>query len=266
MSLPAVSTSSEAGSDIGGTKPSQQQTVGRTQAWEEPHPGVPIPLEEPNGIQASTRSPSEAWRGDMAAKGYGYFRARSGVARRYSRPGMRPRLTKSSRTIQHISPDETVMKTGNIMTTIIPVEPTQFELTPTPDGSTNCPTPITIAVDGNNNEVVDLGGPETPSPSCGYRSLSLDLTDFSDHINKALEGGDSNASSLTVCDLGLYTQAAPELDLYGWEAELKRKLERGCDSSVVCACLGEDRRQHPRHKRNLLQRVFSLGEGSPQAE
>lgn len=145
-------------------------------------------------------------------------------------------------------------------------EPTQFELTPSPDESTACSTPVISTDDGYVNEDLDLSGPEIPPPLCDYRSLSLDMTDFSDHINKALDGMDSNASSLTICEMGSYTHAAPEDDLYGWEAELKQKLESGCNSSVVCKCLGAERRPHSGHKRNLLQRVFSLGEGWQRAE
>ncbi|OIW27766.1 hypothetical protein CONLIGDRAFT_450055 [Coniochaeta ligniaria NRRL 30616] len=266
MSLPAVSTSSTIGGDVGGTEPSQQQPVGRPQGWEEPHPGVPIPLEEPTGMQALSKLPSEAWRGDMAAKGYGYFRTRSGVARRYSRPGMRPRTTKSPRIVQHNSSEGTVTKTDNITRDVLHSEPTQLELTPDSDELTTCPTPAISTADASTIEDVphastiedvEMSGPETPPPSCDYRSLSLDLTDFSNFTNKALDGVHSNASSMTVCELRSYTQAAPEDDLYGWDAVLKQKLEGGCNSSVLCKCLGPGRRDAGL-KRNLLQRVFNL--------
>jgi hypothetical protein len=266
MSPPAVKTSSATGGDVDGAEPSHQQTAERTQRWEEPHPGVPIPLEAGTVMQASSRIPSEAWRGDMAARGYGYFRTRSGVARRYSRPSMRVRTTKPPRIIQQNSSEETVTKTGHTARKVLHSESTQFELTPSPDESTICPTPVTLTVDGDTNEDVDMSLLETPVPSCDQRSLSLDMTDFSDHINKALDGVHSNSSSLTVCELGSYTQATPEVDLYGWEAELKQKLESGCNSSLVCTCLQPDRRRHTGHKRNLLQRVFSLGEGWPRVE
>ncbi|KAB5585784.1 hypothetical protein GE09DRAFT_1210372 [Coniochaeta sp. 2T2.1] len=249
----------------GGAEPSQQQTGARTQSWEEPHPGVPFPLQDESDMQALVRTPSGGWRGDMAAKGYGYFRTRSGVARRSVRPGLRPRMTRSTRIIQQTGLEDTDSETdyttrGN--------ETAQEPQTPSPAESTACPTPVIITADGEVNGDADMSGPETP-PACDCRPLSLDISDFSHHITKTLDGVHSNASSLTVCDVESFTRAAPEEDLYGWDAGLKRKLEKGCGSTVVCTCLVRahiPRRRHPSQKRNLLQRVFSgLGESRPRA-
>jgi hypothetical protein len=208
----------------------------------------------------------------MAAKGYGYFRSRSGVARRYSRPSIRSRMTsRSPRIVQHKESQETDSRsTGSTTRKVTFSEPSYLELPSDLGESTDCPTPAMTTADSDVNEEVDMSDVETP-PSCGYRSLSLDLTDFSDHINMALDGVHSNASSLTVCDLESYTRAAPEEDLYGWEAELKRKLKScchsPCDGSVVCtSCLRGDTCRPAEHKRNLLQRVFSFGEGKPRTE
>src|SRR5690348_16571187 len=96
MSLPAVPTSS-APSDARGAEPFPQIIEAETQSWEEPHPGVPLTILDSTSMQALGRTPSGGWRGDMAAKGYGYFRARPGVARRYARPTMRPRVSRSPR-------------------------------------------------------------------------------------------------------------------------------------------------------------------------
>jgi hypothetical protein len=256
MSLPAASTGSAPAHDDGGAEPSLQKVLERTHSWEEPHPGVPIPLQEGTGMQASSRFPSEAWRGDMAAKGYGYFRNKSGVARRYSRPGIRPRLVRSPRTLQQNSPQEETSYTRRRV---------HFEPIPSPDESTLCPTPATSTTYGNTMEDADMSGWETPSPPLSdYRSLSLDLPGFSANVDKALDGVYPNASSLTVCEVGSDTRAAPGSDMYGWEAELTRKLESGChspcDTSLVCSCLAHVRPRHTGLKRNILQRVFSLGD------
>jgi hypothetical protein len=139
-------------------------------------------------------------------------------------------------------------------------EPSPLNLTPSLAGTTACPTPAITIRDGDATEELDMVGVvQTPS-SRDYRSLSLDLTNFSDHIKMALDGVHSNASSETVCDPESYTRAAPQCDIYGWEAELKRKLEAGCCSP--CDGAGVPAGQ----KRNLLQRVFSFGEGKSQAK
>ncbi|KAJ9133657.1 hypothetical protein NKR19_g8958 [Coniochaeta hoffmannii] len=223
MSLPAASTSSTTADTDGGAEPSLEGSLEGTRSWEEPHPGVPIPLQERTGTQGLSRLPSEAWSGDMAAKGYGYVRNKPGVARRYARPAMRPRLVRS----------ETACITRKV----------RFGMTPSPGESTLCPTPALSSVNVDANEDTDMTGSEGPSPLYDYRPLSLDLSQFSEHMNKAFDGVRFNSSSLTVCEIGPYTQAAPEADLYGWEAELNRKL-------LQTECL----------KRNLLQRVFSLGD------
>jgi len=215
----------------------------------------------------------------MAAKGYGYFRTRSGVARRYARPTMRPRVSRSPRYTKQNCLEEAETN----YTTQQQDDSGVDELTPSPDESLGCPTPATTI---EANQDGDLSGPITP-PACECRPLTLDLSDFSRHMDKALERGvHSNTSSLTVCDVDSFTRVAPEgSDLYGWDAELNRKLEKGCTgSTLVCSCLV--RRSHDnnsnssqvaaqpqrssRHasaKRNLLQRVFSgLGEARPRAE
>lgn len=145
-------------------------------------------------------------------------------------------------------------------------EPAQLELTPTLGKSIICAEPPVMTPDSDEVDMSDL---ETP-PTSDIHPYSFDLTDFSHYIALPLDGMRSNASSLTVCDLESYTRVAARGDLYGWEAELKRKveseLESGCTSpadTIVCtSCLGQQQRRHTRqHKRNLLQRVFSsLGE------
>lgn len=197
----------------------------------------------------------------MAAKGYDYFQSKSGVSRRYLPPSTRPRLMRSLRTYD--SPGAPTSDTGCTTRKV------QFDLTPSPDESIMCPTPALSKTYGDATEDADSSGPETPLPHCDYRSVSLDLVDFSAHANQALDGRRSNASSLTVFDVGSHARAAPEADLYGWEAELRRKAESGClsprDSSAVRSYFALDPSRQTPLKRNLLQRVFSLGDVRPRS-
>jgi hypothetical protein len=209
--------------------------------WDEPHPGVPMPLQEGSGTPASGGLPSEAYRGDMAAKGYGYFKYKTGVARRYARPTMRPHLKRS----------ETSYSARRAQ---LGTAPSAAEPTPSPHESSVDLTPDT-----------DMGDPLTPSTLCDLRPHSLDLGPVSRITDLAPQGKCSNASSVTVLELGPNPGAAPSADLYGWEAELNRKLQGTSPyhSPVVCPLFGNDegeQRCHTGHKRNLFQRVWSLGD------
>lgn len=210
-------------------------------------------------MPASAGLTSEAARGDMAAKGYGYFRSKSGVSRRYQRPTMRPRLARLPPAGQNEGTEGPDSDAGYSTRKV------RFQLTPSPAESTFCPTPALSTTYGDTIEDTDTSGPETPSPLSNNRSVSFDSTDFSAHVNKALDRSRSNASSLAVFEVGSDTRAAPEADLYGWEAELKRKSESGylplCGSSAVRSYLAHDQSHETGVKRNLLQRVFSLADG-----
>jgi hypothetical protein len=157
----------------------------------------------------------------MAAKGYGHFRARAGVNRRYSRPRMRANTVLRSSKATFSQP--------------------------------RCVDPMPTMVMGDDRDSVEASSVSTLKPlmRSDVRPLSLDLSDVSDCVDMSLGVTHSNASSLTVCVAEACCRAASEEDLYGWEAELDRKVS----SSTI------PRRSTPL-KRNLLQRVFSLGERS----
>lgn len=165
----------------------------------------------------------------MAAKGYGHFRTRAGVNRRYSRPRMR------ANTVSRSSKGR-LLQTGQEEAGVQPVACTTRKVT---FSQPRC-------VEGTSSYCSS----DYPMRS-DVRPLSLDLSVFSDHVDMSLGVAHSNASSLTVYDPEAYCRAAPEEDLYGWEVELNRKLSAS----------STPRRPTPL-KRNLLQRVFSLGERS----
>ncbi|KAK8133737.1 hypothetical protein PG984_005749 [Apiospora sp. TS-2023a] len=85
----------------------------------------------------------------------------------------------------------------------------------------------------------------TESPSCFLTDVSNYLT-----VQSQLEEDDA---SVTVVDSDAYSRTSSMEDLYGWEAELDRKL--GCDVSKYNHF---EYRRADGAKRSLLHRVFNL--------
>lgn len=266
MSSPAASSANEF---------TYTKTLQTPRDWEEPHPGIPIPVD---GCQAAGGNHhGGGCRGDMAAKSYGpYHRGgRPGVpSRRYSRPRMRTTALRPL-TIPANVPEEpesrstTLALEGAIISDAPVLGPLSFEAPATSrtevelDASNNSDGETVPRTSCDDMLMTDLEG----TTSSGLPSPAFYLSDFSNHIGNALEVDQSDMSSLTVYDPEFYCQGAREEDPYGWDAELERKLQHGYHlkaNGPVCTCERHEIpvRRGSGSKKTLFQRVFSLAHPS----
>ncbi|KAH9898620.1 hypothetical protein F4778DRAFT_792583 [Xylariomycetidae sp. FL2044] len=81
------------------------------------------------------------------------------------------------------------------------------------------------------------------------------LSDFSNYLG-IMTMDDDDVTSVTVVDADSFTRTSSVEDLYGWDAELDRKLCEVSGANAICDC---QRCPYQRDggKRNLIQRVFS---------
>ncbi|KAK7980418.1 hypothetical protein PG989_012875 [Apiospora arundinis] len=87
------------------------------------------------------------------------------------------------------------------------------------------------------------------------------LTDVSNYLSAHSQHEEDDAS-VTVVDSDAYSRTSSMEDLYGWEAELDRKLGCGMSNSVqVCKCNHFEYRRADGAKRSLLHRVFNIPNG-----
>ncbi|KAL7624463.1 hypothetical protein AAE478_006028 [Parahypoxylon ruwenzoriense] len=87
-------------------------------------------------------------------------------------------------------------------------------------------------------------------------SSQTNLSDFSNYLGIS-QGEDDDDGSVTVVDSDTFTRTNSVDDLYGWEAELDRKMQcrvTNTDSMCTCHCRYQ---KTDSGKRNILYRVFS---------
>lgn len=98
---------------------------------------------------------------------------------------------------------------------------------------------------------------------CTRRPSPLHFSDYSNHLDMdmTVDGEDGDDGSITVVDLDsdAFSHAATDDDMFGWEAgwEAERKGSNSTDGSDNCHI----RTAGERSKRQIFQRVFSLGSG-----
>ncbi len=126
------------------------------------------------------------------------------------------------------------------------------------DGESTAEEATTHTTDSDETD-----GERRSTPVGGGAPLSLQLTDFSNHLGIVIEpdaDDDGGSGSVTLVDPDALVHVASEEDTYGWEAELDRKISTGLfprpDGEVCCYDQFEYRRANG-NKRNLLHRVFS---------
>ncbi|KAI1846577.1 hypothetical protein JX265_010696 [Neoarthrinium moseri] len=84
------------------------------------------------------------------------------------------------------------------------------------------------------------------------------LTDFSNYLGISIMDEVCDDSSVTLAGSETYSRVQSVDDLYGWEAELTRKVSCGIAATNACHCDSFDYRRANGHKRSLLHRVFSI--------
>ncbi|EFQ33445.1 uncharacterized protein GLRG_08724 [Colletotrichum graminicola M1.001] len=110
--------------------------------------------------------------------------------------------------------------------------------------------PAAAAVDVKPNE---LPLPMSPSIDCRF-------TDFSNLLGISVQPPpEEEPVVVATTETGSYCRAAPDEDIYGWDAELERQSRL---TRPVLACAYDQDCQYRRTsitKRSLLHRVFSMG-------
>ncbi|KAK4455627.1 hypothetical protein QBC34DRAFT_374459 [Podospora aff. communis PSN243] len=190
----------------------------------------------------------------MAAK-YSPYSGRTGGfgTRRLIRSRLRPtsfralRIPSINRHNQPTSPPPYTPQSNAPSTAPIFKRPASIEFTPT-----------NMVIDATFDEATDTDGCSRPLScaietvtSSGLSSPHISVTDFSNHLNIALEAGcfDPSVAQPGSISREYLRVATPDGDPYGWEAELSKKL--------TCSELEYGRAGGAR--KSLLHRVFSLG-------
>ncbi|KAK1998890.1 hypothetical protein LX36DRAFT_575438 [Colletotrichum falcatum] len=90
-------------------------------------------------------------------------------------------------------------------------------------------------------------------------SINCEFTDFSNLLGISVQPPpDEGPAVVANTETGSYCRAAPDEDIYGWDAELERQSQH---TSPVLACSYDQDCQYRRTsltKRSLLHRVFSM--------
>lgn len=266
MPLPAAPAASESATTqpTDDVPPVTGAQLSRTvvRSWEEPHPGSPIRL-DPGGVHSGSS------RGGMTAKGYGpYARGKPSGARRRSRIRARSMVVKPLEIPSRVQEKE--QHQPEIRSAPLPMSPllTLGEtlrmkslasnnsaatiLSPVADAASEAGSGVTLRTSGE--ELLTTDPKAIPSPALPTPSLTF--TDFSNFAGETVDANPPGFGALTVYDPESFGDAFPEQDMYGWDAELERKLQEGyqIETCNVRPPLGL--------KRGFIQRVFSFG-GTP---
>ena len=267
MPLPAApaaseSTTTQPTDDVPPVTGAQlSRTVVRS--WEEPHPGSPIRL-DPGGVYSGSS------RGGMTAKGYGpYARGKPSGARRRSRIRARSAAVKPLEIPSRVQEKEQQHQ-PEIRSAPLPMSPLltlgetllmkgpasnnspAMTLSPVADAASEAGSGATLRTSGE--ELLTTDPKDIPSPALPAPCLTF--TDFSNFAGETVDANPPGFGELTVYDPESFGDAFPEQDMYGWDAELERKLQGGyqIETCNVRPPLGL--------KRGFIQRVFSFG-GTP---
>ncbi|OTA65154.1 hypothetical protein K449DRAFT_262192 [Hypoxylon sp. EC38] len=96
---------------------------------------------------------------------------------------------------------------------------------------------------------------DTDTDRTGLTAISQPhLSDFSNYLG--ISQREEDDASVTVVDSDAFMRANSDEDLYGWEAELDRKMKCRISTDSTCPCQYEYQRTDG-GRRSLLHRVFS---------
>ncbi|OTA88081.1 hypothetical protein M434DRAFT_126777 [Hypoxylon sp. CO27-5] len=140
---------------------------------------------------------------------------------------------------------------GNAMGGVATTSPLHFlplsEPLPRLDFETDTETEVGV-------ETATLTG-DTDTDRTGLTAVSQPhLSDFSNYLG--ISQREEDDASVTVVDSDTFMRANSDDDLYGWEAELDRKMKCRISTDSTCPCQYEYQRTDG-GRRSLLHRVFS---------
>ncbi|GKT49428.1 uncharacterized protein ColSpa_09609 [Colletotrichum spaethianum] len=236
--------------------------------WEEPHPGRRLPLTAAEEASrdaekmalAGSQHIDGGCNGGMAAKELNPYRnSRPWLVRRpirvRSRTPVPLKITTQIADDAKLAPMPAVRIIGApspaMATPAVPeaVPETESE---TPDAEVGAEPAAAAAA------AVDLKPSELPLPASP--PIDCQFTDFSNLLGISVQPPPEEESVVVAnSETGSYCHAAPDEDIYGWDAELERQSQH---SSPTLACPYDQDYQYRRTsmtKRSLLHRVFSMG-------
>lgn len=254
--------------------------------WQEPHPGAPLTLSlteqetQYDGDRGTTISLGSE-RGDVAAKGVGlgiqshpqlagrpWLGGRQGRSKTRKKSLFRPLATSAyvpSPGPRACVTSSAVLPSQNYSGLMVPMglryppPPASFVVEPS---LLSCREKDCESVVSSTASLAPFADDATTIRSldtCTRTSSPLHFTDYSNHLDMDImvDGVDGDDGSMTVVDIDsdAFSHAATEDDMYGWEAELERKGSNSTSGSESCRF----REKNERSKREIFQRVFSLG-------
>ena len=247
--------------------------------WEEPHPGQRLSFSHEVDKGRAERQAAGVGllhqinlggRGGMAAKGLRPFHQNGKLVRRNIRLRTRSSATKAGdhsppvagekRAANGQAPANDDTESSSYTSTVKLLSPVTSVTTYRP-GSGN-DTEMETATVGEVGQTEDDASPSKVTVLS--RTSPCALTDFSNLLGIMVETGDEE-DSMTVVDPDAVRTPSVDEDMYGWEAELRRKsdLSRSVsDSSPLGIYPAHQTYRYRRtngNKRNLLHRVFSMG-------
>lgn len=229
-----------------------------TTSWDDPHPGQRVSLTTPApdtcGHPETTHGSD--FVGGVAAKEEAALQQRGSETGRRSAPMRHRNTMPRPLTIPAQVPEEPESKSAPVVRSRWlsfgePVDPVPAVAPRDPGqaGETDTDTETEIGAFLDEMEPEDAKG--------GQLSPCF-LTDFSNHLGISA-GQEEDDVSVTVVGSASYSRMGSSEDLYGWEAELEKKVKCGIDNAECLCSYGPLQYQRADGgKRNLLHRVFSI--------
>ncbi|KZL86920.1 regulator of g-protein signaling [Colletotrichum incanum] len=233
--------------------------------WEEPHPGKRLPLTAAEEVSRDSEKAALAGsqhvdggrNGGMAAKELNSYRnSRPWLVRRPIRVRSRTpaplKITTEIADDAKLAPMPAVRNVGvpfpTMATPAIPPAVLEAE-SEKPDAAVDAQPAAAAAVDDGPSE---LPLPASPPIDCQF-------TDFSNLLGISVQPPPEESVVIANNETETHCHAAPDEDIYGWDAELERQSQH---SSPILSCPYDQDYQYRRTsmtKRSLLHRVFSMG-------
>ena len=263
-------------------------STGNPTTWEEPHPGQRLSYPFDNAVALGAANNNRMFGSGITTKDrqYGPYHTRGrGLSRRVVR---NPKLRISSLKPFKI-PNNALQEHQTLYSApSLPLHRNFSNSVPAvhSDGEKadrashyESPTEPPIEVDpdlGKDNDMVDAlptpiekgldtPPPTTPTATPGSETSytgSMYFSDFSNHLNIDYGHTDEQQPSevygpMSVVGSDTYARAAPDQDMYGWDAELERQCGLGLTSESQCYPQLKYQRANGQ-KKSLLYRVFSF--------
>ncbi|KAI1076498.1 hypothetical protein F5B20DRAFT_584160 [Whalleya microplaca] len=225
-------------------------------SWEDPHPGerFPTPLGAHAGLHLYPQTNSGDAMGGVAVKARcAYQENGPWMVRRSVRVRHRNTVPKPLKIPAEV-PEEPEAKSAPIVSSRrcgSTTPPSPLLLLPPPEPL----RPLEIDTDTETEASIEAGNDKDVSKVDMETISQTNLSDFSNYLGISQRGEDDD-SSVTVVDSEAFTRTNSAEDLYGWEAELDRKIQCGT-GNTACHCHGFQYGGADHGKRSLLHRVFS---------